>query len=598
MTKRSFRRSLLPSIVLLFLATAPLHGAETPSLVVVLSVDQMRADYLDRFRPYFAKDGFNRFLQHGAVFTEARHRHAYAETAPGHAAIGTGLDPRHNGILSNRFFDPATGRNPYVVEDPFVEGIPRPDSAATATLPASPVRLEGASLGDRLKKHFPGARVIGVSLKDRAAIFMAGRKADAAIWFDAKGGRFVTSTYYRPHPSLLEFNRGPLQKFLQDSKHRQWDLSGAIPPQDLERVTFDPPELYLFKDSFGKLGVEFPHRNIDSAEAITYTPYGNELILEYTRFAIRDLALGRQPSGAPDLLFVGISSTDIYGHKYGPDSREVADGMVRLDRSLQDFFHWLDAYLGKRNVLLFLTADHGVTPIPEVAREKAQRSGQPAAADAFGRCDMHNPRGKKTVSEAGADRLEIERALARELAYTLDETKLNAEEAAIAWFEDGFYYLNRPVLKRRSVDLERAKTVLREAARVRPGVAAAYTNTEIGNGLPSEVAAARAVEKSFRADRVGEVYAILKPGWIWFSERAAGTTHGQPNDDDLHVPLLAWGKGVAAGRYDTRVSPLAIAKTVGKVFHFAVGEPDVDPLAPLVGDETRTPQTERKAAQK
>jgi predicted AlkP superfamily pyrophosphatase or phosphodiesterase len=590
MPRRSLCSCLLASVVLLFLAAAPLFGAERPSLVVVLSVDQMRADYLDRFRPYFGKDGFNRFLQHGAVFTEARHRHAYAETAPGHAAIGTGLDPRHNGILSNRFFDPATGRNPYVVEDLFVEGVPKADSAATATLPASPVRLDGASFGDRLKEHFPGARVVGVSLKDRAAIFMAGRKADAAIWFDAKGGRFVTSTYYRSHPSLLEFNRGPLQKFLQDPRHRQWDLSGLIPPQDLERITFDPPDLYRFKDSFGKLGIEFPHRNIDSAEAITYTPYGNDLI--------RDLALGRQPSGAPDLLFVGISSTDIYGHKYGPDSREVADGMLRLDRSLQDFFHWLDAYLGKRSVLLFLTADHGVTPIPEVAREKALRGGQSVAADAFGRCDMHNPRGKKTVSEAGADRLEIERALARELAYTLDETKLNTEEAAIAWFEDGFFYLNRPVLKRRGVDLERAKTALREATRARPGVAAAYTNTEIGNGLSSEDAAALAVERSFRADRAGELYAILKPGWIWFYERAVGTTHGQPSDDDLHVPLLAWGKGVTAGRYETHVSPLAIAKTVGRIFRFAVGEPDVDPLAPLVEDETTTPRTERKAAQK
>jgi predicted AlkP superfamily pyrophosphatase or phosphodiesterase len=595
MTKRSLGPSFAASVALLFLAALALFGAERPSLVVVVSVDQMRADYLDRFGPYFSKDGFNRFLQRGAVFTQARHRHAYAETAPGHAAIGTGLDPRHNGVLSNRSFDPATGRSPQVVEDPFVESIPKPDSPQGAAVSASPVRLDQASLGDRLKEHFPGARVVGVSLKDRAAIFMAGRKADAAVWFEAKAGRFVTSTYYKPRPSLLGFNRGPLQKFLQNPVHKRWDLSGAIPPDDLQKITFDPPELSGFKDSFGKLGVQFPHENIDSAEAITYTPYGNDLILEYARFVIRDFALGRQPSGAPDLFFVGISSTDYYGHKYGPQSREVADGMVRLDRSLQGFFRWLDAYLGKRSVLIFLTADHGVTPIPEVARAKALQDGQSAPADAFGRCDMHNPRGKKTVAEAGTDRLEIERALARELHYALDETKSNAEEAAIAWFEDGFLYLNRPVLKRRGIDLERAKAALRDAARARPGVASAYTNTEIGDGLPTEDPVSLAVERSFRADRAGAVYAILRPGWIWFYERAAGTTHGQPNEDDVHVPLLAWGKAVSAGRYDTLVSPLAITKTVGKLFGFEIGEPDVEALAPVLQESSAARKQERKA---
>jgi len=99
------------------LAAARLTAAGTPSLVVVISVDQMRADYLDRFRPYFGKDGFNRFLERGAVFTQAHHRHSYAETAPGHASIGTGLDPRHHGILSNHWFDPMTGKNPYSAAD-------------------------------------------------------------------------------------------------------------------------------------------------------------------------------------------------------------------------------------------------------------------------------------------------------------------------------------------------------------------------------------------------------------------------------------------------------------------------------------------------
>ena len=566
----------MAAAALLLLAAIPLFAAEKPSLVVVISVDQMRADYLDRFRPYFEKDGFNRFLERGAVYTHANHRHSYTETAPGHASIGTGLDPKDHGILSNRYFDPLRGTNPYSVTDPATKLVGAPETAPSEGS-ASPVRLDQAGLGDRFKERFPHARVVGVALKDRAAVFMAGRKADAAVWFDDRSARFVTSSYYPPRPSLLAFNGPRLSAFLAQPKHREWTLSGVIPPEELDRVTFDPADMARFKDSVEGMGTGFPHP-LRNAKALTTSPFGDDLTLAYARFAIRDLALGRNPAGEPDLLFVGLSSTDLYGHKYGPDSKEIADGIVRLDRTLGDFLRWLDAWIGRRTDLLFLTADHGVTAIPEIARERARRAGQEPAADAFGRFNMRNPGGGRAVAEAGADRVEIERRVARDLGYTLDESRSNAEEAAIAWFEDGFVYLNRPVLVRRGIDLERAKAAVRDRLRGRAGIAAAYTNTEIGNGLPPDAPAALAVTRSFRADRAGEVYAILKTGWIWFFAADKGTTHGQPNENDTHVPLLAWGPAVARGRYDAPTSPLAIARTVAALFGFQAGEADVEPL--------------------
>ena len=579
------RRSALAALALAALLVAALVPAtsppsEKPSLVLVISVDQMRADYLDRFRPWFGKDGFNRFLQRGAVFTQARHRHSYTETAPGHASIGTGLDPVHHGVLSNRWFDPSTGKNPYSVADPFVSWVGQKPDYSGASIPASPARLDEESLGDRLKEHFPKARVVGLSLKDRAAVGMAGRKADAAVWFDEFEGRFVTSTYFPPRPSLLAFDGEPLRRLLQDPKRQVWDLSGLIPAADMDRITFDPPELYRYKDPLEGMGQTFPHP-MRTPRMIVSSPFGDEILLEYVRFAIKDMALGRNPADAPDLLFVGLSATDLYGHKFGPDSREIADGIVRLDRTLASFFIWLDGWLAGRPALVFLTADHGVTPIPEVARERARRAGSDGP-DLWGRADMRNARGKRTVADVGTDRSAVERQAAAALGYSLDETRPNADEGAIAWFEDGFVYLNRPVLSRRGIDLERAKNAVAEALRSRSGVAGAYTNTQIGNGLSANAPGGAAVMRSFRSDRAGEVYAILKPGWIWFYDRPAGTTHGQPNEDDVHVPLAAWGPGVAAGTYETPTSPLAIAKTVGAVFGFAVGEPDVEPLSPVL----------------
>lgn len=596
MIRSSNPRRLASALAFFLCVAAAGLAAEKPSLVIVISVDQMRADYLDRFRPYFGQDGFNRFLERGAVFTQAHVRHSYAETAPGHASIGTGLDPRDNGILSNRWFDPSTGKNPYTVGDSNVKWVGMPEGYSGSAVPAAPTRLDGASLGDRLKESFPKARVVGISLKDRAAIFMSGRKADAAIWFEEGVGRFVTSTYYPPRPSLLAFNAAPLKKLLDDPQHKTWDLSGYIPAADLDKVTFDPPELSKFKDPLEGMGETFPHAT-STAKTYTSSPYGDELILQYARFAIRDMALGRNPAGAPDILFIGMSATDLYGHKYGPDSREIADGIVRLDRTLEGFWHWLDVWLGKRAALVFLTADHGVTPIPEIARERARRAGT-ERPDMSGRSDMHNPRGKRTVGEAGADRLAVERQVAQSLGYALDENRPNVEEGAIAWFEDGFIYLNRPVLARRGLDLERVKNAVRDAFKARPGAAGAYTNTEIGNGLPADAAGALAVMRSFRADRAGEVYAILKAGWIWLYEKNAGTTHGQPDEDDTHVPVAAWGSGVAAGRYDMPTSPLAIAKTVGALFGFAVGEPDVLPLAPVLASAPAIAPAKKVAATK
>jgi hypothetical protein len=431
-----------------FASAAAVFAAEKPSLVVVISVDQMRNDYLDRFRPWFARDGFNRFLQRGARFPEARHRHAATFTCPGHAAIGSGLDPRETGVVGNYWLDRGKGIREYCVEDRAVQWVGAPQNAAPITaLPASPVLLSGGFLGDRLKEKFPAARVVSLSLKDRAAVPMGGHKADAAVWFErTTWGRFVTSTYYPPRPSLLDFNE-KLPAFF--ASHARWDISGRIPEKDLARATFDPPELARFKGTLAGTGERFPHA-LPSPAAVVESPIGDQLMLDFARYAIRDFRLGRNPANAPDLLFLGLSSLDYYGHRGGPDSREVSDGIVRLDRQLESFFQWLDSEVGSGRILLFLTADHGLTPIPEVSREK-RRATRPNDPELGGRVDFGNGVGSSaTVREQSPDRLALEKHLAATFAYSFDPSLPNALEGTVLRFEDPIgFYLNRPVIARR-----------------------------------------------------------------------------------------------------------------------------------------------------
>jgi arylsulfatase A-like enzyme len=583
-------RRRVASAFLVFLFAATLGAAEKPALVVVLSVDQMRNDYLDRFRPWFGRDGFNRFLERGARYPEARHRHAATLTCPGHTAIGTGLDPRETGIVANNWYDAGKARREYCVEDRAAQWVGAPPGAPKITiLPASPVLISGDFLGDRLKEKFPGARVVSLSLKDRAAVPMGGRKADAAVWFVREFGRFVTSSFYPPCPSLLAFN-SRLPAFW--ASHAKWELSGRIPEKDLSQAVFDPPELARFKGSMPGTGQSFPHSLPDLRNVIE-SPFGDELVLELARHAIRDFHLGHNPARAPDLLFVGLSALDYYGHRFGSDSEEVADGVVRLDGQLEGFFRWLDGEAGARSTLIFLTADHGATTLPEVARAKERGRTGKDDADFAGRVDFGSGGGDAAaVSEDSPDRLALERHLAEKFGYSLDPKLPNALEGMILRFEEPIgMYVNRAVVARRRLAPERVKEAVRDWLRQRPGVRAAYTNTEVGDGLPATEPLGLAIERSFRADRSPDVVVYLRPGWIFRKE--PGSTHGEPTDEDSRVPLLAWGSGVRPGSWSIRVSPLSIARTVAALYGFEAGARDAEVLAAVLGrdEEVRSPAT-------
>ena len=562
--------------VFLLLAALPLHAAAPrPDLVVVISIDQFRYDYLDRFAPWFSAGGFNRFLNTGANFPNAYYRHASTFTGPGHASIGTGRTPAENGIIGNTWFErnaydarswqsyfddsggypvanapklpppywyeTMAGAPRYCVEDPRVAGN------------MSPVALSEDALGDRLKEKYPPSRVFAVSLKDRAAILMGGRKADAAYWFDRKG--FVSSSYYHPDVSLFAFN---LNGYIPASG--KWTLSGIIPEDAIRKVTFDPPEAWAFKNP--RYGTHFDHP-VPNVVAVTYTPFGNDALLDFAARVVETHALGTR--GTPDLLFIGLSTPDYIGHYYGPDSMEVADDAVRLDRSLEKFLTALDAKFHDR-LLVALTADHGVQPTPEIARLRDPK------IDA-GRIDFRNPRKEAhRISELPPSRIDIERALAKKLEVQFSPDA-PMSKAFVAFFEEPSLYLNWTRIAELKLDGERVKRALRDVIVRQPGVQAGFTNSELMAGNPNPSELERAVRASFRADRSGDMLVQLKKNWIW-SFGNANTTHGQALPDDQHVPVMFWGTGIAAGRYEERIAPTDIARTIADMLDFRAGADD------------------------
>lgn len=564
----------------------------SPSLIVVISVDQLRYDYLERFAPWFSTGGFNRFLTSGATFPNTHYLHAVTFTGPGHATIGSGKHPSEHGIVANMwferdntvstkrwdwFFNDTGGYEPAVKSpaDPSQplwyqagNGSPRYcvyDDTVTAsagnTSGMSPRAMIGEGLGDRVKAKYPGAHVIAVSLKDRAAILMAGRDADAAYWFDPALPGFISSTYYQFDPKLFSFNAF-VPGYIPAT--RQWTPSPFIPPDDLKRVTFDPPQAWPLKNT--RYGATFPHP-IETIRALVHTPYGNDLALDFAAYTIAAEHLGTH-QGTPDVLFVSLSSTDYFGHYYGPDSMEAADGVVRLDRSLQRFLDILDRRFGDR-VTVALTADHGVQSTPEILKLRDPN------ADA-GRVDLRNPyKQGQRISDLPPLRVEIEKQLAIRLHVPFS-ADAPYSHALVFFFEEPALYLNERRIRELHLDRERVKQTLRNVLLGLPGFDEAWTDTELRNlKRPSEVE--QSVQRSYMQTRSGDVLMALKNNWIW-KWGTNSTAHGQPVENDTHVPLLFWGAGVKAGRYALAASPDDLARTLGQLLGVEAGGTRVLPI--------------------
>lgn len=510
-----------------------------PALVVVIAVDQFRADYLERFREFFVPDGLAMLMEQGASFTDCRYRHAVTKTACGHATILSGVHANLHGIIANDWIDRDTLKRVNCVDDDSVQllGIEPPKSGVKMPgrdplLGASPRRFLATTVGDTFKLARSGRpKVIAVSNKDRSAILLGGQFADAAYWMDK--GRIVSSTYYMSElPAWVSaFNDADrVDRYFG----RTWER--LLPAAVYERVQ-GPDDVPGEAIDFA-MGRTFPHRIDGGARAITpafydafeVSPFKSEVLVDFARTVVENENLGRR--GTTDFLCLSFSVNDSIGHNYGPDSHEVMDITLRTDRMLADFFRFLDGRIGLRNCTIVFTADHGTAPVPE--RVKMLN----AHADA-GRID--NVRILKTCEAA------LDRAFG-----TLGGGR--------HWLivDSSWLLFTHGVLAEKKVAPAAAQAVVRDALRTLEFVRDACTRAELESGAVSGDFS-EATLLSFNRERSGDVYYQAKPFWI---ERKIGTNHGTPYVYDTHVPLLWFGVGVPRGVHPERVGVDDIAPTL------------------------------------
>jgi len=480
--------------------TVPAASAR-PKLVVLIVADQFRQDYLTRFASEY-NAGLARLLNTGAVFTNVHQDHFPTVTAVGHSVTMTGAIPAVSGIISNEWYDRTTSSLVTSVSDS-AETILGGSTGTEGG--ASPRRLLVSTVGDQLKMSGLGpAKVVGISMKDRAAILPAGHMADGAYWFDHNSGRFVSSTYYfKSLPAWVDaFNA---RKVPDTYAGKVWTVTGTGKP--LSMLASEPGRLLY--------------------DGIYNSAFGNDLLETFAEAAIDGEKLGQ--NGGTDILTVSFSSNDAVGHRTGPDSPDVHDICLRTDKAIGAFLEAVDKQVGLANTLVMFTADHGVSPVPEVNQAR------------------HMPGGRlgKAASQA------LDKALA---------DKYGPGHWVLAGMEE-LIYLDRALIESKKLKLEDVQETAAKALLAVPHIDRVFTSEDLRHGRYNQDPIALRVAKGFNERRGGDLYVVFESYWLAGSG-ASGTSHGEPFNYDSHVPLIFMGPGVKPGHYHSLAAVYNLAPTL------------------------------------
>jgi len=530
-------RSTLFAVLLLM--SAYVQSQEKPKLIVGIVVDQMRADYIHRYWDVFEDDGFKKLVNEGFFCKNTHFNYVPTYTGPGHASIYTGTTPMNHGIIANTWFDKHTGESQYCAGDDDRKTV----GSDTDKGEMSPKNMLAPSLGDavRIASQFKG-KSIGISIKDRGAILPAGHSANAAYWMDYNNGKMITSDYYMESlPTWIEAFNG--KKHPDNLASQGWELSLA--PEFYTASTQDntPYERSLNEgvDPVFPYDVEVAIK-ADSYYKFACTPHGNTLLRLMADQCIVNEKLGQDEH--TDLLAISFSSPDMIGHMYGPQSMEIEDTYIKLDREIALLIKSLNDRVGEGNYMLFLTADHAAAQVP------AYLADHKIPVDYFDAEGL-----EKALSQASIDRF------GEDLIQNISNQQV---------------FIDRAKLNETKLELKTVTQAIAAAALEYPGVANALDIKQLQHALPPDQFAQMA-SLGWNPLRSGDVVIQYLPGWMSYKNK--GTTHGSSFNYDSHVPLLFYGAGIEQGESIEPVRITQIVPTVCLISNIAL--PDASEHEPV-----------------
>lgn len=519
---------------------------ERPKLVVGLVVDQMRWDYLYRFYSKYGNDGFKRLLNTGYALNNVHIPYVPTITALGHTCIYTGSVPAIHGIAGNDWTDKETGKNVYCTTDESVQ----PVGTTNAKIGShSPKNLWSTTVTDELKlaTNFQ-AKVIGVSLKDRASILPAGHTPNGAFWFDDTTGNFITSTWYMNDlPQWVKsFNSQNLPEKLVSNG---WNT--LLP---INQYTESSPDNSAWEGLLGSSKTPtFPYSNLakdykDKKDNIRYTPFGNTLTLKLAEASVEGEKLGNDD--ITDFLAINLASTDYAGHKFGPNSIEVEDVYLRLDQDLAEFFNYLDSKVGKGEYTVFLSADHGGAHSVGFLQEHKIPTG------------FFGENSQKDINQKLKEKFGVDK-----LINAVDNYQI---------------YFDRKLLKDNKIELDAVVDFAVKELENDPTVLYAVSVTKVQESSIPEPIKQRIIN-GINRQRSGDIQLISHDSMLPPYAKT-GTTHSVWNSYDSHIPLLFMGWGVQHGESNKPYFMTDIAPTVSSLLKIQFPSGSVgNPITEVIG---------------
>ncbi len=506
------------------------QSQKSPKLIVGIVVDQMCYDYLYRFYPNFSKDGFRKLMQEGANCKNTQYHYVPTYTGPGHASIYTGTTPDNHGIVGNEWYDRQTKKVLNCVADSTVMSI----GTSSVYGKKSPQNLKTWTVTDQLKLTYPESKVISLSIKDRSAIFPGGHLSNGSYWFDFKTGAMITSSFYQKELPLWvnQFNE---QKRVSHYLTKDWELlRNTSCYVHADTSSYEKP---YYKDG----GVTFPYitkeilaQQVNANNYFTATPFANTFLTDFALEAIKSEELGKQHV---DFLAISYSTPDIIGHQFGPYSREIEDVYLRLDLEIARLLKALDQNIGKDQYMLFLTADHGVVPVPQML------------------ADLQMPGGYFNLNEKIAT---VRLKMKDKFGVDFIESESNQN-----------IYLNHRLMDSLAVDATKVSAYLCQLLRQYPEVKMVIETYKFDEGLAASSGWLNMIQSGYHPQESGDVIFILEPGYLesYSNDEAdhKGTSHGSAFNYDTHVPLIWYGKNIP--KIDV-VRPIDITDIAATLIHF------------------------------